>query len=151
MICKIKSRADFSGVVNYANDIKAKSARVIGSNGVLLVSNRTIAYSFESQLRIPDADGRIHRLSKPVKHISIAFSPKDAERFPDNEEGDRFMEQIAREWIQEMGIDPGILIKTIRTAISFSTALPTTVQSYPTSLKEDVTRKHVSESRNATD
>lgn len=106
MICKIKSRADFSGVVNYANDIKAKSVRVIGSNGVLLVSNRTIAYSFESQLRIPDADGRIHRLSKPVKHISIAFSPKDAERFPDNEEGDRFMEQIAREWIQEMGIDP---------------------------------------------
>ena len=106
MICKIKSRADFSGVVNYANDIKAKSARVIGSNGVLLVSNRTIADSFEAQLRIPDADGRVHRLSKPVKHISIAFSPKDAGRFPDNEEGNRFMEQIAREWMQEMGIGP---------------------------------------------
>lgn len=106
MICKIKSRADFSGIVNYANDIKAKSARVIGSNGVLLVSNRTIADSFEAQLRIPDSDGRTHRLSKPVKHISIAFSPKDAGRFPDNEEGDRFMERIAREWMQEMGIDP---------------------------------------------
>ncbi len=106
MICKIKSRADFSGVVNYANDIKAKSARVIGSNGVLLVSNRTIADSFEAQLRIPDSGGRVHHLSKPVKHISIAFSPKDTGRFPDNEEGDRFMERIAREWMQEMGIDP---------------------------------------------
>lgn len=106
MICKIKSRVDFSGIVNYANDIKAKSARVIGSNGVLLVSNRTIVDSFEAQLRIPDSGGRVHHLSKPVKHISIAFSPKDTGRFPDNEEGDRFMEQIAREWIQEMGIDP---------------------------------------------
>lgn len=106
MICKIKSRTDFSGIVNYANDIKAKSARVIGSNGVLLVSNRTIADSFEAQLRIPDAGGRIHRLSKPVKHISIAFSPKDAGRFPDNQEGDCFMEEIAREWMQEMGINP---------------------------------------------
>ena len=106
MICKIKSRVDFSGIVNYANDIKAKSARVIGSNGVLFVSNRTIADSFEAQLRIPDSGGRVHHLSKPVKHISIAFSPKDTGRFPDNEEGDRFMEQIAREWMQEMGIDP---------------------------------------------
>ena len=74
----------FSGIVNYANDIKAKSARVIGSNGVLLVSNRTIADSFEAQLRIPDSGGRVHHLSKPVKHISIAFSPKDTGRFPDN-------------------------------------------------------------------
>lgn len=106
MIAKIKSRVDFSGIVNYANNVKEKSARVIGSNGVLLVDNRSIADSFQAQLRIPDANGRIHHLSKPVKHISIAFSPEDAARFPDNEDGDRFMAQLAEEWMKEMVIDP---------------------------------------------
>lgn len=106
MIAKIKSRVDFSGIVNYANNVKEKSARVIGSNGVLLVDNRTIAGSFQAQLRIPDANGRLHHLGKPVKHISIAFSPEDITRFPDNEVGDRFMAQLAEEWMREMGIDP---------------------------------------------
>ncbi len=106
MIAKIKSRVDFSGIVNYANNVREKSARIIGSNGVLLVDNRSIADSFQAQLRIPDANGRLQHLSKPVKHISIAFSPEDAARFPDNEEGDRFMTQLAEEWLMEMGIDP---------------------------------------------
>lgn len=106
MIAKIKSRVDFSGIINYANNVKEKSARVIGSNGVLLVDNRTIADSFQAQLRIPDANGRLHRLGKPVKHISIAFSPEDITRFPDNEDGDRFMALLAEEWMREMGIDP---------------------------------------------
>lgn len=106
MIAKIKSRVDFSGIVNYANNVKEKSARVIGTNGVLLVDNRTIADSFQAQLRIPDANGRLHHLGKPVKHISIAFSPEDIARFPDNEDGDRFMAQLAEEWMCEMGINP---------------------------------------------
>lgn len=106
MIAKIKSRVDFSGIVNYANNVKEKSARVIGSNGVLLVDNHTIADSFQAQLHIPDSSGRIHHLGKPVKHISIAFSPEDADRFPDNEEGDRFMAKLAEEWMREMGIAP---------------------------------------------
>ncbi len=106
MIAKIKSRVDFSGIVNYANNVKEKTARVIGSNGVLLVDNRTIADSFQAQLRTPDANGRLHHLVKPVKHISIAFSPEDIARFPDNEDGDRFMAQLAEEWMREMGIDP---------------------------------------------
>ncbi len=105
MIAKIKSRVDFSGIVNYANNVKEKSARIIVSNGVLLVDNRTIADSFQAQLRIPDANGRLHHLGKPVKHISIAFSPEDIARFPDNEDGDRFMAQLAEEWMREMGID----------------------------------------------
>lgn len=108
MIAKIKSRVDFSGIVNYANNVKEKSARVIGSNGVLLVDNRTIADSFQTQLRIPDAKGRLHHLGKPVKHISIAFSPEDIARFPDNEDGDRFMTQLAEEWMRKMGIGPEI-------------------------------------------
>lgn len=106
MIAKITTRSDFSGIVNYANNVIEKSARVIGSNGVLLIDNHTISDSFQSQLRIPDADGKLHNLSKPVKHISIAFSPEDAHRFPDNEEGDRFMSKIAEEWMSEMGINP---------------------------------------------
>lgn len=106
MIAKIKSRVDFSGIVNYANNVKEKSARVIGSNGVLLVDNSTIADSFQIQLRIPDANGKLHHLSKPVKHVSIAFSLEDVARFPDNEDGDRFMAQLTEEWLQEMGIDP---------------------------------------------
>ena len=106
MIAKIKSRTDFSGIVNYANDKEKKSARVIGSNGVLLIDNRSIADSFQSHLRIPDSNGKLHRLGKPVKHISIAFSPKDMEHFPDNEDGDRFMVQLVEEWMSEMGIDP---------------------------------------------
>ena len=106
MIAKITARTDFSGIVNYANNVKEKSARIIGNNGVLLIDNSTISDSFQAQLHIPDANGKLHHLSKPVKHVSIAFSPEDAHRFPDSEEGDRFMAQLAEEWIKEMGIDP---------------------------------------------
>ena len=106
MIAKITTRTDFSGIVNYANNVKEKSARIIGNNGVLLIDNSTISDSFQAQLRIPDANGKLHHLSKPVKHVSIAFSPEDAQRFPDSEEGDRFMAQLAEEWMKEMGIDP---------------------------------------------
>lgn len=106
MIVKITTRTDFSGIVNYANNVKEKSARIIGNNGVLLIDNSTISDSFQAQLRIPDANGKLHHLSKPVKHVSIAFSPEDAHRFLDSEEGDRFMAQLAEEWMKEMGIDP---------------------------------------------
>ena len=41
---------------------------------------------------------------KPVKHIALSFSPRDAERFPDNEEGDALMAEIAKEWLKRMGI-----------------------------------------------
>ena len=65
MIAKITTRTDFSGIVNYANNVKEKSARIIGNNGVLLIDNSTIADSFQAQLRIPDANGKLHHLSKP--------------------------------------------------------------------------------------
>ena len=106
MIAKITTRTDFSGIVNYANNVKEKSARIIGNNGVLLIDNSTISDSFQAQLHIPDANGKLHHLSKPVKHVSIAFSPEDAHRFPDSKEGDRFMAQLAEEWMKEMGVDP---------------------------------------------
>ncbi len=106
MIAKFKSRVDFAGVVSYANDKKneAKRSRLIAYQGVCIVSNETIADSFNTNLRRPDSRGRVHNLSQPVKHVSISFSPKDASLFPDTEHGDRFMAQLVDEWLHGMGI-----------------------------------------------
>lgn len=106
MIAKFKKRIDFTGLVDYANDIKSdeKRGRLLSYQGVCVVSNETIADSFNTQLRRPDCKGKIHHIGKPVKHVSISFSPEDAHRFPDNEEGDRYMAQLVDEWLRGMGI-----------------------------------------------
>lgn len=106
MIAKFKNRIDFAGLVSYANDIKSdeKSGRLLSYQGVCVVSNETIADSFNTQLRRPDSKGKIHHIGKPVKHVSISFSPEDAHLFPDNEEGDRYMAQLVDEWLRGMGI-----------------------------------------------
>lgn len=72
--------------------------------GVCVVSNETIADSFNTHLRHPDSRGRVHHIGQPVKHVSISFSSEDAHLFPDNEQGDRFMAQLVDEWLQGMGI-----------------------------------------------
>lgn len=106
MIAKFKNRIDFAGLVNYANDIKSdeKRGRLLSYQGVCVVSNETIADSFNTHLRYPDSRGRVHHIGQPVKHVSISFSPEDAHRFPDNEQGDRFMAQLVDEWLRGMGI-----------------------------------------------
>ena len=106
MIAKFKNRIDFAGLVSYANDIKSneKRGRLLSYQGVCVVSNETIADSFNTQLRRPDSKGKIHHIGKPVKHVSISFSPEDAHLFPDNEEGDRYMAQLVDEWLRGMGI-----------------------------------------------
>ena len=106
MIAKFKKRIDFTGLVDYANDIKSdeKRGRLLSYHGVCVVSNETIADSFNTQLRRPDSKGNIHHIGKPVKHVSISFSPEDAHLFPDNEEGDRYMAQLVDEWLRGMGI-----------------------------------------------
>lgn len=106
MIAKFKNRIDFAGLVSYANDIKSdeKRGRLLSFQGVCVVSNETIADSFNTQLRRPDSKGKIHHIGKPVKHVSISFSPEDAHLFPDNEEGDRYMAQLVDEWLRGMGI-----------------------------------------------
>lgn len=106
MIAKFKKRVDFTGLVSYANDIKSdeKRGRLLSYQGVCVVSNETIADSFNTQLRRPDSKGKIHHIGKPVKHVSISFSPEDAHLFPDNEEGDRYMAQLVDEWLRGMGI-----------------------------------------------
>lgn len=106
MIAKFKNRIDFAGLVSYANDIKSdeKRGRLLSYQGVCVVSNEMIADSFNTHLRHPDSRGRVHHIGQPVKHVSISFSPEDAHRFPDNEQGDRFMAQLVDEWLQGMGI-----------------------------------------------
>lgn len=106
MIAKFKNRVDFSGLVSYANDIKSdeKRGRLLSYQGVCVVSNETIADSFNTHLRRPDSRGRVHHIGQPVKHVSISFSPEDAHLFPDNEEGDRYMAQLVDEWLRGMGI-----------------------------------------------
>ena len=106
MIAKFKNRIDFAGLVSYANDIKSdeKRGRLLSYQGVCVVSNETIADSFNTHLRYPDRRGRVHHIGQPVKHVSISFSPEDALLFPDNEQGDRFMAQLVDEWLHGMGI-----------------------------------------------
>lgn len=106
MIAKFKNRVDFAGLVSYANDIKSdeKRGRLLSFQGVCVVSNETIADSFNTHLRHPDSHGRVHHIGQPVKHVSISFSPEDAHLFPDSEQGDRFMAQLVDEWLQGMGI-----------------------------------------------
>lgn len=106
MIAKFKNRIDFAGLVSYANDIKSneKRGRLLSYQGVCVVSNETIADSFNTHLRHPDSCGRVHHIGQPVKHVSISFSPEDAHLFPDSEQGDRFMAQLVDEWLRGMGI-----------------------------------------------
>ena len=106
MIAKFKNRVDFSGLVSYVNDIKSdeKRGRLLSYQGVCVVSNETIADSFNTHLHRPDSRGRVHNIGQPVKHVSISFSPEDAHLFPDNEDGDRYMAQLVNEWLRGMGI-----------------------------------------------
>ena len=39
-----------------------------------------------------------------MKHVSLAFSSQDISRFPDNEEGNALMVEIAKKWMEQMGI-----------------------------------------------
>ena len=81
MIAKIKTRADFGGIVNYANDQKNKKkcATLLAHEGVCAISNKTIADSFQIQASIRP------KVKSPVKHVSLAFSSQDISRFRSEE------------------------------------------------------------------
>ena len=100
MIAKIKTRVDFGGIVNYANDQKNKKkcATLLAHEGVCAISNKLIADSFCLQASMRP------KVKSPVKHVSLAFSSQDISRFPDNEEGDALMVEIAKKWMEQMGI-----------------------------------------------
>ena len=100
MIANIKTRVDFGGIVNYANDQKnkKKSATLLAHEGVCAVSNKAIADSFQIQASMRP------KVKSPVKHVSLAFSPNDAARFSNDEKGNALMVEIARKWMERMGI-----------------------------------------------
>ena len=100
MIAKIKTRADFGGIVNYANDQKnkKKSATLLTYEGICAINNKTIADSFQIQASMRP------KVKSPVKHVSLAFSPQDTIRFPDDEKGNALMVEIAKKWMEQMEI-----------------------------------------------
>lgn len=100
MIAKIKTRESFAGIVDYAHDYNndKKKARLIDYKDVCIISNKSIADSFTVQASIHS------KIAKPVKHVSLGFSPNDAHLFTDDEKGDELMVRIAKDWMKEMGI-----------------------------------------------
>ena len=101
MIAKIKTRESFAGIVDYAHDYNndKKKARLIDYKDVCIISNKSIADSFSIQASIRS------KIAKPVKHISLGFSPNDAHLFTNDKKGDELMVRIAKDWIKEMGIN----------------------------------------------
>lgn len=93
MIAKIHSGQGFAGLVDYANDIRNKNADIIASEGVDLTSNKSITASFSLQSKSRPS------LKNFVGHISLSFSPEDAPKL-----NDRLMADIAKEYLQRMGI-----------------------------------------------
>ena len=89
----LKKRANFARVVNYVNN--PKKARLIDSKDVRLDDNTTIARSMQGQA--DDKPGR--KLKNPVYHISLDFAHEDAAKLTD-----ALMVEIAREYMQRMGI-----------------------------------------------
>ena len=100
MIAKIKTRADFGGIVNYANDQKnkKKSATLLAYEVICAINIKTIADSFQIQASMRP------KVKSPVKHVSLAFSPQDTIRFPNDEKGNALMVEIAKKWMEQMGI-----------------------------------------------
>ena len=100
MIAKIKTRESFAGIVDYAHDYNndKKKARLIDYKDVCIISNKSIADSFTVQA------SKHSKIAKPVKHVSLGFSPNDAHLFTDDEKGDELMVRIAKDWMKEMGI-----------------------------------------------
>ena len=109
MIGKIISGSSFSGTVGYV--MKEKS-RILEAEGIVPPDAKRMAEDFNDQTLLNP------RLKNTVGHISLSFSPKDAPRMTD-----ALMTQIAKEYMQKMGItDTQYLLvrhldRPIRTAI----------------------------------
>lgn len=99
MIAKIVKGSSFKGVVNYILD-KEKDAKILICDGLFVENKNTIAMSFDAQSKMNP------KVTKPVGHISLAFSKEDERRLTD-----RAMAGIALEYLKEMGItDTQVLI-----------------------------------------
>lgn len=91
MIGKIVKGRNFKGCVSYV--LGDKEAKILASEGVLETDTKSIINSFYMQSLLNP------KLSKCVGHIPLAFSPDDKERMTDH-----FMERLAKEYMQAMGI-----------------------------------------------
>lgn len=93
MIAQINSGAQFTGLVNYANDIAKKGTTIVASEGVCTSSNESITASFQTQARMRPG------LKNFVGHISLSFAPQDTPKLTDS-----FMAEVAKEYMKRMRI-----------------------------------------------
>ena len=95
MIGGITKGSCFSGCVEYALALKEKNkeARLLYSEGLLTDTPKDIIDGFECQRHLNS------RFKHWCGHISLSYSPKDAERMSDD-----FMVKLALEYMDKMGI-----------------------------------------------
>ena len=95
MIGGITKGSCFSGCVEYALALKEKNkeARLLYSEGLLTDTPKDIIDGFECQRHLNS------RVKHWCGHISLSYSPKDAERM-----SDEFMVKLALEYMEKMGI-----------------------------------------------
>jgi len=95
MIGGITKGSCFSGCVEYALALKEKNkeARLLYSEGLLTDTPKNIIDGFECQRHLNS------RVRHWCGHISLSYSPKDAERM-----SDEFMVKLALEYMDRMGI-----------------------------------------------
>ena len=95
MIGGITKGSCFSGCVEYALALKEKNkeARLLYSEGLLTDTPKDIIDGFECQRHLNS------RVQHWCGHISLSYSPKDAERIDDD-----FMVKLALEYMDKMGI-----------------------------------------------
>ncbi len=95
MIGGITKGSDFAGCVRYALalDEPGKEARLLYSEGVLTDTPQDIIDGFECQRHLNS------RVRHWCGHISLSYSPKDADRMTDE-----FMVKLALEYMDKMGI-----------------------------------------------
>ena len=95
MIGGITKGSCFSGCVEYALALKEKNkeARLLYSEGLLTDTPKDIIDGFECQRHLNS------RVRHWCGHISLSYSPKDAERMDDE-----FMVKLALEYMDKMGI-----------------------------------------------
>ena len=92
MIGKIMKGTSFSGCVCYVlKEDKSKLLEAVGVDG----TPEQMAEQFELQTLLND------KVKNTVGHISLSFSPEDGERLRTD---DAFMLQIAKEYMEKMGI-----------------------------------------------
>lgn len=90
MIAKNIKGKSFKGCVSY---VMNNTAKLLEAEGVWAATKEDVIRSFAMQ-----RSGR-KEVKQPVGHIPIAFSPEDKHRMTDD-----FMLQLAKEYMQEMGI-----------------------------------------------